>query len=106
MFLKHKLFIYLFIYFFFQTLSVLNPLQQADAVALRNTDLAGPLIFCLLFGGTLLLVRHKIYNTKLLATYLADIYQFYISILQLLILMIFPPNPPINTINTPPISPL
>ncbi|XP_003389583.1 PREDICTED: protein YIPF5 homolog [Amphimedon queenslandica] len=37
------------------TLSVLNPLQQADAVALRNTDLAGPLIFCLLFGGTLLL---------------------------------------------------
>ena len=42
-----------------QTLSVLNPLQQADASALRNTDLAGPLIFCLMFGGTLLLVTER-----------------------------------------------
>jgi hypothetical protein len=37
------------------TLSVLNPLQQADANVIRNTDLTGPLLFCLLFGGILLL---------------------------------------------------
>ena len=43
-----------------QTLAVLNPLQSADANVLRNTDLAGPLLFCLMFGGILLLVRTKV----------------------------------------------
>ncbi len=37
-------------------MSVLNPLKPADAHAISNTDLAGPLLFCLLFGGILLLV--------------------------------------------------
>ena len=39
-----------------QTLSVLNPLQRADERITNDTDLAGPLIFCLLFGLVLLLV--------------------------------------------------
>ena len=49
-------FLFIHLYNYLKTLSVLNPLQQADANTLRNTDLAGPLIFCLLFGGILLLV--------------------------------------------------
>ena len=35
---------------------MLNPLQQTDSVILKDTDLAGPLMFCLLFGAILLLV--------------------------------------------------
>uniref|UniRef100_A0A1I8GUK5 Yip1 domain-containing protein n=1 Tax=Macrostomum lignano TaxID=282301 RepID=A0A1I8GUK5_9PLAT len=38
-----------------QTLMVLNPLKQADMEAVKDTDLAGPLVFCLAFGGALLL---------------------------------------------------
>lgn len=41
---------------FVQTLSVLNPLQLTDESIVNDTDLAGPLIFCLLFGVVLLLV--------------------------------------------------
>lgn len=40
----------------FQTLSVLNPLKKPDATIMQDTDLAGPLVFCLALGGTLLLV--------------------------------------------------
>ena len=40
----------------FQTMVVLNPLKQADCTIMTDTDLAGPLVFCLAFGGTLLLV--------------------------------------------------
>jgi hypothetical protein len=39
-----------------QTLSVLNPLQQTESNIMDDTDLAGPLVFCLAFGGFLLLV--------------------------------------------------
>lgn len=39
-----------------QTLSVLNPAKQTDSAILNDTDLAGPLMFCLLFGVILLLV--------------------------------------------------
>lgn len=39
-----------------QTVSVLNPLQQTDPRTTNDTDLAGPLIFCLLFGVVLLMV--------------------------------------------------
>lgn len=37
-------------------MAVLNPLKAVDAHILDDTDLAGPLLFCLLFGGFLLLV--------------------------------------------------
>jgi len=41
---------------FVKTLSVLHPLKQPDAAIMQDTDLAGPLVFCLAFGGCLLLV--------------------------------------------------
>ena len=40
----------------FQTLAVLNPLKQTDHSIMQDTDLAGPLVFCLAFGGSLMLV--------------------------------------------------
>jgi hypothetical protein len=39
-----------------QTLSVLNPFRATDKNIFEDTDLAGPLVFCLAFGGFLLLV--------------------------------------------------
>jgi hypothetical protein len=42
--------------FLFQTLTVLNPFHTPEVAALQDTDLAGPLVFCLAFGGFLLLV--------------------------------------------------
>ncbi|XP_031341002.1 protein YIPF5 [Photinus pyralis] len=39
----------------FQTLTVLNPFRTPDFQAVQDTDLAGPLVFCLAFGGFLLL---------------------------------------------------
>lgn len=38
-----------------KTLAVLNPLKAADVTIMQDTDLAGPLVFCLAFGGSLLL---------------------------------------------------
>lgn len=38
-----------------KTLSVLNPLKMTDSHIMDDTDLTGPLIFCLAFGGFLLL---------------------------------------------------
>jgi len=38
-----------------KTRSVLNPLQSPDSHIMDDTDLAGPLVFCLLFGCCLLL---------------------------------------------------
>ena len=38
-----------------KTLSVLNPLKQTDSHIMDDTDLTGPLLFCLAFGGFLLL---------------------------------------------------
>lgn len=38
-----------------KTWAVLNPLQTTDASIMQDTDLAGPLVFCLAFGGFLLL---------------------------------------------------
>jgi len=43
-----------------QTLSVLHPLKHPDATIMQDTDLAGPLVFCLAFGGCLLLVSSLI----------------------------------------------
>ncbi|KAK3874760.1 hypothetical protein Pmani_022168 [Petrolisthes manimaculis] len=37
-----------------KTLTVLNPLRRTDPTILNDTDLAGPLVFCLLFGSFLL----------------------------------------------------
>ena len=36
---------------------MLNPTQKTDTAIMNDTDLAGPLMFCLLFGINLLLVR-------------------------------------------------
>ncbi|NXP39265.1 YIPF5 protein, partial [Leiothrix lutea] len=41
-----------------KTLTVLHPLKVADGNIMNETDLAGPMVFCLAFGATLLLVRH------------------------------------------------
>ncbi|KAF5308820.1 hypothetical protein FQR65_LT00520 [Abscondita terminalis] len=38
-----------------QTLTVLNPFHTPDAAAVQDTDLAGPLVFCMAFGAFLLL---------------------------------------------------
>lgn len=40
-----------------KTLTVLHPLKVADGNIMNETDLAGPMVFCLAFGATLLLVR-------------------------------------------------
>ncbi|XP_048459533.1 protein YIPF5-like [Rhincodon typus] len=39
-----------------KTLTVLHPLKAADGTIMNETDLAGPMVFCLAFGATLLLV--------------------------------------------------
>ncbi|XP_067854096.1 protein YIPF5-like isoform X1 [Heptranchias perlo] len=38
-----------------KTLTVLNPMKPADGNIMNETDLTGPMIFCLAFGATLLL---------------------------------------------------
>ncbi|XP_071847864.1 protein YIPF5-like [Apostichopus japonicus] len=38
-----------------KTLSVLNPLRETDPAAIADCDLAGPLVFALAFGGSLML---------------------------------------------------
>ncbi|XP_034099924.1 protein YIPF5 [Drosophila nasuta] len=40
---------------FQKTLAVLNPLRGTDQQILQDTDMAGPLVFCLALGGILLL---------------------------------------------------
>ncbi|TDG44248.1 hypothetical protein AWZ03_009333 [Drosophila navojoa] len=40
---------------FQKTLAVLNPLRGTDQQILQDTDMAGPLVFCLTLGGILLL---------------------------------------------------
>lgn len=44
-----------------KTLTVLHPLKAADGSIMNETDLAGPMVFCLAFGATLLLVNHQDY---------------------------------------------
>lgn len=41
-----------------KTLTVLHPMKVADGSIMNETDLAGPMVFCLAFGATLLLVNH------------------------------------------------
>ncbi|XP_014771925.1 protein YIPF5 [Octopus bimaculoides] len=38
-----------------KTMAVLNPLQDADHNIMKDTDLAGPLVFCIAFGAALML---------------------------------------------------
>ncbi|XP_033743733.1 protein YIPF5-like [Pecten maximus] len=38
-----------------KTMAVLNPLKQTDSTIMQDTDLAGPFVFCLAFGGSLML---------------------------------------------------
>ncbi|XP_013780315.2 protein YIPF5-like [Limulus polyphemus] len=38
-----------------KTLAVLNPIKEPEASILQETDLTGPLVFCMVFGGFLLL---------------------------------------------------
>ncbi|EUB60874.1 hypothetical protein EGR_04313 [Echinococcus granulosus] len=44
------------------TLNVLNPMRECPQEVLDDTDLAGPLVFCLIFGGTLLLAGKVHFN--------------------------------------------
>lgn len=48
-----------------KTLTVLHPLKAADGSIMNETDLAGPMVFCLAFGATLLLVRSWLQDTSL-----------------------------------------
>lgn len=43
-----------------KTLTVLHPLKVADGSIMNETDLAGPMVFCLAFGATLLLVNNLV----------------------------------------------
>lgn len=45
-----------------KTLTVLHPMKAADGSIMNETDLAGPMVFCLAFGATLLLVNHLVLN--------------------------------------------
>ena len=49
-----------------QTLTVLNPIARIDNNIMDDSDLAGPFLFCALFGTFLLLVsiRHKHLNAQ------------------------------------------
>lgn len=42
-----------------QTLAVLNPVARIDQHIMDDADLAGPLLFCALFGTFLLLVSRN-----------------------------------------------
>lgn len=48
------------VFLFLQTLAVLNPLRGTEQQILQDTDMAGPLVFCLALGGILLLVGTRI----------------------------------------------
>ena len=45
-------------------MAVLNPMKLPDASIMQDTDLAGPLVFCLMFGGSLLLVSNEMIPLK------------------------------------------
>ena len=45
-----------------KTFAVLNPVGTASAEVIADQDLAGPLVFCLLFGASLLLHGKVIYR--------------------------------------------
>ncbi|KAL7045531.1 hypothetical protein ACKWTF_002250 [Chironomus riparius] len=47
-----------------KTLSVLNPFRTPEKEIFDDTDLAGPLVFCMAFGGFLLLVSSSCLNIK------------------------------------------
>ena len=38
-------------------MNVLHPMKEMDEAVINDSDMAGPLCFCLGMGGTLLLVR-------------------------------------------------
>lgn len=40
-----------------KTLTVLNPLKPADGSIMNETDLTGPILFCIALGATLLMVQ-------------------------------------------------
>ena len=63
-----------FVSFFPQTFSVLNPLKVPNVNLARDTDLTGPLIFCLLFGVVLLLVSSCSQCTVVCFTYKNSIF--------------------------------
>ena len=42
-----------------KTLTVLNPMKPADGSIMNETDLTGPILFCVALGATLLLVMNS-----------------------------------------------
>ena len=49
-----------------KSVTVMNPFKPVDVHIMDDTDLAGPLFFCLLFGSFLLLVSELYYIIKCL----------------------------------------
>ena len=46
-----------------KTMAVMNPMKKPDSLLLADTDLGGPMLYCLLLGASLLLVRNTPLNT-------------------------------------------
>jgi protein YIPF5/7 len=44
-----------------KTMNVLHPLKEMDEQVINDSDMAGPLCFCLGMGATLLLVRYHVH---------------------------------------------
>lgn len=42
-----------------KTLTVLNPMKPADGSIMNETDLTGPVLFCIALGFTLMMVSHN-----------------------------------------------
>ncbi|OXB63576.1 hypothetical protein ASZ78_014201 [Callipepla squamata] len=47
-----------------KTLTVLNPMKPADGSIMNETDLTGPVVFCLALGSTLLLDKFSAFNSS------------------------------------------
>lgn len=53
-----------------KTLAVLNPFTDTESSVVNETDLTGPLCFCLALGGTMLLVCQSLLFYELVKTIL------------------------------------
>ena len=62
-------------------MAVLNPVTKPDTALMQDTDLAGPLVFCLAFGGSLLLVGNccRLKNRQPASVTLCRCLEFHVS---------------------------
>lgn len=54
---------------------MLNPLTNVDQHMMDDSDVAGPILFCLLFGAFLLLVHSSLYSTSLFSNIFSLVWQ-------------------------------